>query len=169
MERIINILFYVTYKARVKLHYFFNKVFFIKSFYNLPFILKYFKKIGVDNPLQKFNNEMTDRKEAGIHSPTVTFISSISFIFFSINLCILKIINLEYLFKNKYLALFSMVFPSMLVNLIFIVHNDKYLSYFEKFDKWTKKEKRKYVIITILYYILVIILFFSSIFCKPYS
>ena len=169
MERIINILFYVTYKARVRLHYFLIKALFIKSFYNLPFVLKHFKRMGVDNPLQKLNNEMTDRKGAGVFTPTIIFLSSIAFIFFSINLCILKIVNLEYLFKNKDLALFSMIFPSMIVYFRFIDHNDKYLSYFEKFDKWTKKEKRKYAIITILYYILVKTLFFSSIICKPYS
>jgi len=49
---------------------------------------------------------------------------------------------------------------SAVICYFFVFKNDKYLGYFDKYEKWSQAEKRKYGWLTVAFVIIIFLLFY---------
>jgi|GEM_PF-5954417 len=74
-----------------------------------------------------------------------------------------KIFNFYEYLPGFYFVLFGVV--AMTIGYSISLRNNKYLDHFEQFDKWSKKEKRRNVVLSFLAIIFTIVYFFLSLMC----
>lgn len=158
MERLLNIIHYCFYLIDIKLHFLSNYINPFRLLYKIPFIKKRDERLGISRD-EVLNNTFTN-KEFGI-SIFVSggvLIALIFLLLFSISNIIIKLLEIDYTF-NKSVFIALGIF-SFLVCYIFVFRKDKYLVYFEEFEKCSKKEIRKNVLLSILFVLIMIALFF---------
>lgn len=163
MEKNLNILNYSIFLIFKKIDYFFTKVNPILLLFEIPFIKKYHKKKGW-NPYFERDKLWNDK----IYGFNIIISGGISvavtsIIFISSFGIISRVFNLYEYVPGYYFVLFGGI--AMLIDYIYVFRNDKYLEYFEKFEKWTVKEKRKNIIFSFLAIIAAIAYFFVGLMC----
>ena len=169
LEKLLNILHYCFYLIDVKLHFLSNKINPFVHLGNIPFLKRRIKKQGIDNPKEyiiETVNDVWTNKENGFSIWTSGGVLGGSFavVLFSLILIAEEIYSFE--LPEKSIVILILVIPSYLVLEIFIWRKDKYLKYFDEFEKWSKKTKRRNVLLSFGYLIGVIIFFFWSLFYK---
>lgn len=163
MEKILNAFLYCVYLMEVRLHYLSNKINPAWLLLYIPSIKKRFKRKGQD-PWEEVNKIFTD-KETGfsIWTAQVVVGAVIMGVLIGSFFLVDRIFNFYEYVPEIYFFIFAGV--SMYICHLFILKNDKYLEYFEHYEKWSKSQKRKYIIISFLVIIATIAYLFLSMMC----
>lgn len=147
MERYWNLVHYFIYRTNVRAYILLNKINPIIWSYRLPFMKRRFKKMGIDDPVASFNDVLTN--------PEIGFSSILSGG---------AAYGLVYLFGYGLIFFFSVVsgvytgftavhvvvplLLSFIANYALLFRKDKYLVYFEEFDKLPEAARRKWSLVT---------------------
>lgn len=160
MEKLLNILHYSFYVIYVKLDFLFKKITRVDRIFEIPFLKRRYKKLNQD-PL-KVINELETNKHFGfsIINSGGLLIGSIGIIIFSVILILKGIFEIN-LPERDGLILIQLI-PSYLICYCFVFRKDKYLTYFDEFEKWPKLKKRKIVLISAGFVVGVSVFFFWS-------
>ena len=143
MEQFWNIVYYFAYRADYKLHMVFSKIEPIGLLFRLlllvPYIRKYYEKRGVTlETINKGVDEAFKRPDIGFSS------------FFALALImggkISFILGIFLCFPNRNLIELLIVcfIAALLHDYIFLLHKNKWLKYFEEFDKKPREWKVKW-------------------------
>nr|WP_315423363.1 hypothetical protein [uncultured Pedobacter sp.] len=155
METYLNIIHFCFYKAHYKMHLLANKINPFRLIHKLPFQKKRYEKLGID--INKEIDRSFGDKKFGLSTMAAGGIlwGVLGIFFFSL----LILCNLI-----SYAAMPHIVICSVLSGIVcyfFVFKNDKYLKYFDEFEKCSKLEKWKYgwltlgsvVALSLLFYI----------------
>lgn len=152
MENYLNILHYCFYKAHYKLHLLFNKINPANLIHKLPFQKRRYEKLGIN--IQEVIDKTFSDKTFGI-SMTVAggiLFGVISIFFFSIILIFNLFVSIVYIIGCAVMSGF--------VCYLFVFRNDKYIKYFDEYEKWPEGERCKYIGLTLASVILLFFLFY---------
>lgn len=163
MEKGLNIFIYCTYLIFKKIDYFFKKANPLFLLFRIPIIKKYHKSKGWDPYYEREKIWNDKRNGFNIWISAVILLGVIFGVFLSSFTIISRVFNLyDYVPKFYYLT-YSGV--SFIIGYLYVFKKDKYLDYFKQYEKWTKNQKRKYVLISFLVIIATIAYFFMSLMC----
>lgn len=154
MENYLNIIHFCFYKAHYKLHLLSNKINPFRLIHKLPFQKRRYEKLGID--INKEIDIAFGDKSFGLSTMAAGgmlwgFIN----IFF---LTFLLLFNLIVYGTWMHVIIVSAL--SGAVCYFFVFRNDKYIAYFDRYEKWSKAEKRKYGWLTILSILGLFLLFY---------
>ena len=152
IEFFINALHFCFYKAHYKFHLLANKINPARLLLKIPFIQKRHKELGVD--IYSDINKAFGDKSFGISISVAggVLIALIFFFFFGITGIFIKSV-FGYRVSKVYFIFFGIL--SALISYYLVFKKDKYLKYFNKFEKWNKNECRKFSWLTFLVTIIV--------------
>lgn len=163
MEKKFNAFVYCVYLMDVKLHYLSNKINPAVLLGRLPCVKIKYEKKG-QNFLEEVNKVFTDKTNGiSIIFALGLAIGLIGIILVSSFGIISKVFHLYEYVPGFYFVLFFGI--AMLICYFISFRKNKYLDYFEKFEKWTVKEKRRNIIFSFLAIIAVIVYFFVGLMC----
>lgn len=163
MEKLLNAFLYCIYLMEVRLHYFFNRINPAGLLLHIPFIKKKFERKNQD-PWEEYNKVFTDKVGGHIIARTGGILGGV---IFGILIGSVFLISRTFNFYEN-ISMFHFIICaglSMFICYLNVFKNDKYLDYFEKFGKWPKSQKRKYIIISFLVILASIAYFFVSLMC----
>lgn len=159
IEFYLNVIHFCYYRAHYKMHLLANKVNPFKLIAEIPFVKKRHKKMGIVD-FQKEIDNVFSNKNFGL---SMTFAGGILLsILFVLILSIFGFIRK--LFQIEWLLVHFIIFGvlSAIICYFFVFKNDKYIKYFDIFEKWDKKKKSKYRSLTFASTIIVFLLFILS-------
>ena len=159
IEQFWNIVHYFACKAESKLEYSLLKFTGIVKLYNSSFMKKHFEKASIKAPMRKLEPYKYGGRLTTLLIYTSPFIFFTGLFFHYIAIFIEKPKN----FTPILMAMILFFIISWLFNYVLLFHKDKYLKYFEKFDKKPHKWKIKWAWISmgvILFPFIVLILNF---------
>lgn len=163
MEKLLNAFLYCIYLMEVRLHYLSNKINPAWLLLYVPFIKNKWERKNQD-PIKEYNKVFTDKVGGDIIARTGGILGGVIFgILIGSVLLISRIFNFyENVSKLHFIICGGL---SMVICYLYVFKNDKYLDYFEKFEKWSKSQKRKYIIISFLVVLASIGYFLMSFMC----
>jgi hypothetical protein len=128
--------------------------------HKLPFQKRRYEKLGID--INEEINKVFGNRMFGMSTIVAGgAIMGILFILITaLSMLLIKITNLE--FRLNLFHFITFVLMSFMVCHFFVFKKDKYLAYFEIYDKWTRGEKRKYGWISFTFTAAVVLLFVLS-------
>lgn len=142
MERFWNIIHYCAYNGDYKLHLLFNNINPIVLLLRIPFIKKFYSKKGVD--VESNLNTAFKRPDVGLSSMRVGGLMYVLIFFFQLGI-------IEFFLgitRARPQGIFLIAIPpfiiSIILNYILLFKKNKYLKYFNEFDKMDKSFKRKW-------------------------
>lgn len=136
MENYLNIIHYCFYRVHYRLHLFAKKANPFNLIHKLPFQKRRYEQLGIDIHTE-IDKAFSD-KWIGL-SVTVAggFLwAGIAIFLFSV----LLILNVH--ISMSYVVICALT--SGVISYVFVFRNEKYVEYFEIFEKWSKIEKRQY-------------------------
>ena len=151
VERFLNLIYYFGYRFYIRFSLFFDKINPFALLYKINFIYNFAKKrwqkYGYDDPIEGMNSITLNRKTgfSVIYGHGVTF-AVLMPITLGLYIILSKIIFGE-VFNDYYGFIIGFIIPTFIIHK-YVTKDDKYLKYFEEFDKMPKKEKRKWSWIT---------------------
>jgi hypothetical protein len=160
LEISLNILHYCIYAVHYKLHLLANKVNPFNLIHKLPFQKRRYEKLGID--IQKEINKAFGDERNGV---SITVAGGLLFgmlfllIMGTVHL-IIKLMNFDVVFTVTYFIVFALI--PFIICYFYVFKNDKYLRYFNEFEKWSKVEKRKNVYLSMGFLLLILIIFLGS-------
>ncbi|WP_188462683.1 hypothetical protein [Marivirga lumbricoides] len=160
IELWLNIFHYCLYKAEYKRHMFTNKLNPFVLLGRLPVVKRKFEEQGT-TLLDTTNKIWTDKRFGfGI---MISGAGLVIFLFLII-LSIFDISNgiLKHPINFSWQPFVICILLAYLICHYLVFIGDKYIKYFKKFDKWTRKEKWKYSLLSLAIIIAVIALFIYS-------
>ena len=159
IEKYLNILHYCLYIIDYKMHLLANRVNPSRLLYKIPAIKRKNEQQGID--LNVVVNQFFGDKRFGLSVIIAGGVlwGTFSFWFISLLIILYAVINKSYL-PIFYFWVCGGI--SGLISYVFVFRHDKYLKYFKKYDKWTKKERYYYCTITLLYLLFIICIFFGA-------
>ncbi|RZK39951.1 MAG: hypothetical protein EOO90_16945 [Pedobacter sp.] len=154
IETYLNIIHFCFYKAHYKMHLLANKINPFHLIHKLPFQRRRYEKLGID--IYKEIDRAAGDKEFGVSTIAAGGIlwGGVGFLFLSF----LLLFNLIVYGTMLHVIIVSAL--SGIVCYFFVFRNDKYLAYFDKYEKWSKAEKRKYSWLTFASVVAVLLLFY---------
>lgn len=160
IEFYLNVVHFCYYKSHYKLHLLANKVNPFRLIAEIPVVKRRHKKMGIIN-FQKEMDNVFNSKNFGL---STTFAGGflfalMFFVFFGIFGIVRKFFTTEYL-ETIHFVIFGLL--SAMVCYFFVFKKDKYIKYFNKFEKWTREEKRKYSGLTFIITVFVVIVWILS-------
>lgn len=142
MERFWNIIHYCTYKGDYKLHLLFNNINPVVLLLRIPFIKKFYSNKGVD--VESNLNTAFKRPDFGLSSMRVgglmyglIFFFQLGIIEFFLGITMIKPRGVFFIVTPPFVI-------SIIINNILLFKNDKYLKYFQEFDKMGTSFKRRW-------------------------
>jgi hypothetical protein len=153
MENYLNILHFCFYKAHYKSHLFANKINPFRLLSEMSFIKTRLEKKGITNIQNEINKAFGD-KNFGL-STTVAggmLLGWVGIFIFSLLIVFNLPISMPYIV--------ACVVLSGIISYFFVFRNDKYIKYFDKYEKWSKVEKWKYSWLTFASIIAIFLLFY---------
>ena len=155
MENYLNILHYCFYKAHYKSHLLANKINPFRLLAETPFIKKRLEKKGILNIQNEINKAFGD-KNFGLSTTIAGGIlwGAIAIFFFSL----LIVFNVFVYATMPYIIACALL--SGAICYFFVFRNDKYVEYFDKYEKWTNAEKRKNSWLTLASIVAIFLLFY---------
>jgi len=161
MENSLNILHYCIYLVDCKSHFLSNKINPLLLLYKLPFAKRRFKKLGFEDPMEAYNSGFTDKNFGYSIMVSGGAMAGIVAIFLvSLYGILMNKLYDDYILSLNHFILFALL--AYLICYLLVFKKDKYLIYFEKYETWTRFEKRKYVLLSLGFIVGVIIIFFIS-------
>lgn len=152
MENYLNILHFCFYKAHYKSHLLAKKLNPFNLIHKLPFQKRRYEELGID--IHKEIDKAFGDKNFGL-SMTVAggmLWGGIAIFFFSLLIVFNVRISMPYIIACGVL--------SGIICYFFVFRNDKYLEYFDKYEKWTKAENQKYSWLTFASIVAIFLLFY---------
>lgn len=160
MENSLNILHYCIYKVHYNLHLLFNKINPFMLIHKLPFQKRRYEKLGIDIK-DEMNRAFSDRKYGLSTMVSGGAIVGILFILImAVALLIIKVANSDIRLTTIHFIAFGLL--STAACYFLVLKNDKYLAYFEIYDRWSRSEKIKYGGISFIFTVAVVLLFILS-------
>lgn len=153
MENYLNILHFCFYKAHYKSHLYANKINPFRVLVETSFIKKRLEKKGIMN-IENEINKAFGNKNFGLSTTVAGGIlwGAIAIFFFSLLIVFNVRISMPYIIACGVL--------SGIISYFFVFRNDKYLEYFDRYEKWSKAEKRKYSWLTFGSLLAIFLLFY---------
>lgn len=153
MERVWNYVHYTIFNFYIKAYKLLSYIDPFRLIYKIPTIRKFFAKGGVEDMNQFtddviFNNKLSGLNSiwAGIHMGGLLIL--IEYGLFNIFQAILGKSLIQYVWEPgsnyKWIFIISLLVLPWIVNERLLFKNDKYLKYFDKFDKEPKKVRYKW-------------------------
>lgn len=169
IELFWNIVYYGVYRFDVYLSYLAGFLNPFKAINKIKGVQKYYSTHGV-NDINKLRNEILRNRKFGISSIRSDGVIGglLALVEYGLINIIQKVtgINLvEKIWQNNtsfIIYLLSLLFPVILINNYLLFKKNKYLIYFDKFDKFGTKKKQLYSWICFITVILIVIFFFLS-------
>lgn len=160
MERALNIFHYCSYLFFNKLQLFNNKINLVLLLYKLPYFRKKHKKNNYD-PV-KVHNEVWMNKENGFNVLIADIVLGVTIIaiFMGLFFIITRVLNITHNMPKPYVLIFVAI--GLYISNLYVFKKDKYLDYYQEFEHWTKKQRRKYMLFSFLTIIGTIVFFFAS-------
>lgn len=161
VEFYLNIVHFCYYKAHYKLHLLANKVNPFRLLAEIPVVKRRLEDKGIKNIQKEIDTAFGDKKN-GLSTTVVGgfLFVLLFFFFFGVFGLIRKLFTTEYL-ETIHFIIFGVL--SVVICYVFVFKKDKYIKYFDKFEKWNREEKRKYswliFAITIIIFVLWILSF----------
>lgn len=151
MENYLNIIHFCLYKVHYKSHIFAKKLNPFNIIHKLPFQKRRYEKLGID--IHKEIDKAFGDKNFGLSITIAGGIlwGEIAVFFSALILCLNISLSVYYIVACCVL--------SGLVCYFFVFRDDKYIEYFDKYEKWSKAEKRKYYCFTLTSVVIVFFLF----------
>ncbi len=136
MERYLNILHYCLYRAHYKLHLITERMNPFRLLFSIPAVKRKAKKEGVD--LHKSVDIAFGDKRFGLSTVAAGgFLwGGLALFFFSV-LMMLKV-------SISTPLIIGCGVSSGLICYLYVFKQDKYIKYFDRYEKWSKREKQKY-------------------------
>lgn len=161
MENYLNILHFCFYKAHYKSHFFVKKLNPFNLIHKLPFQQRRYKELGID--IYKEIDKAFGDKNFGL---SMTFAGGLllgNLFFFILALInfFIGLLDLEVTLSMLHFILCGVL--SILLSYFYVFKKDKYIKYFDEFEKWTKPQSRKYCWLSLAFSLLVIVLFIVGI------
>ncbi len=118
-------------------------------------------KYDIEDPVEYYNSMWTDKK----HGWGIMFIGSwligiVGIALISLGKIAISIFNIGADLTIFYFLIMALI--SALICNFLVFKNDKYLRYFEVFERWTKTEKRLNIFLSVCCILFIIALFFIS-------
>lgn len=161
MEHYLNILHFCLYKAHYKSHLFAKRINPFNFLHKLPFQQRRYKELGID--IQTEIDKAFGDRNFGL-SMTVAGCIFLAVLFFFF----LALINFFIALSGLGIAISLVHFIpcgilSIWLSYFYVFKKDKYIMHFDKFEKWTKPESRKYCWLSFCFSILVLALLFLGV------
>ncbi len=154
MEIYLNIIHFCFYKAHYKMHLLTNKINPFRLIHKLPFQKKRYEKLGID--INKEIDRSFGDKKLGLSTMVAGgMLWGVLNIFF---FTLLLLFNLIVYGKMLHVIVVSAL--SGIVCYFFVFRNDKYIEYFDKYEKWSKAEEWKYSWLTFASIVAFFLLFY---------
>lgn len=159
LEFYLNIIHFCYYKAHYKLHLIANKLNPFMLIHKLPFQKRKYEELGID--IQTEIDKAFGDKNFGLSMSVAGGILFIVlfFLFFGVFGLVRKLFTQQNL-ETIHFVIFGIM--SAIITYVFVFKKEKYIQYFDKFEKWTKNEKRKYSWLTFFATIIVFFLWILS-------
>jgi hypothetical protein len=143
-----------------KLHLLSNKINPFLLLFKLPFIKRQADKKGID--LIEVVNNTFGNKNFGLSTMISGggIIGIVFLLLMSLSKILIELLNFNIGLNNYFFITLGLISIALCYYLVF--QKDKYLDYFTEYEKWTRKEIKKYVWISFGFIIGVISLFFMS-------
>jgi hypothetical protein len=139
LENYLNILHFCFYKAHYKLHLLTEWLNPFRFLADIPIIKNRLKKNGILNVQNEMNKAFGD-KNFGLSVTTAG-----GFLFGAVGILVLSLLAIFNVFVYATMPfLIICVILSFAICYLFVFKNDKYIQYFNKYEKWSKAEKQKY-------------------------
>lgn len=163
MEKILNGFLYCIYLMDVKLHYLSNRINPVWLLLYVPFIKKKWERKNQD-PIKEFNKVFTDKVGGHIIARALGIIGGV---IFGILIGSVFLINRFFKFYDYVPMSYYIICGCIAIGIgyVYMLRNDRYLVYFEHYEKWPKKRKRKYIILSFFTVLATIAYFFLSMMC----
>lgn len=169
IELFWNIVYYGLYRFDVYLRYLIGFLNPFKVIYKIKSVQKYYAAQGVNN-MNKLRNQILDNRESGISSIRSGAIiggllALIECTFFNLVQGITESNLIEKIWHSNssfIVYLISLLLPVILINNYLLFKKNKYLKYFDEFDKLGTKKKQLYFCICFITVILIVTFFFLS-------
>ena len=160
MENILNIYHYSLYLMHYRLHLLVNRVNPFILLHKLPMQKRKYKELGID--IDKEVDKAFGNKKFGLSilvSGGLLLVTIFLSIFILLQLLI-RLLDIELIFgKYIYIVIVALSFG---ICYIFVFYKDKYMPYFDRYEKLKRKEQNRYIIFSMLYITLISFLFFVS-------
>ncbi|MGJ1361958.1 hypothetical protein ACR78F_00760 [Sphingobacterium spiritivorum] len=141
MEKYFNTLHFCIYRAFYKVHLFTERINPTNLIHKLPFQRKRYEELGIDIH-QEINKAWGDKRFGLSTVAAGGFLwGGLALFFFSV-LMMLKV-------SISTLLIIGCGVGSGLICYVFVFRQDKYIKYFDRYEKWSKQEKRKYGWLTV--------------------
>lgn len=138
METYLNIIHFCFYRAHYKLHLLANKINPFQLIHKLPFQKKRYEKLGID--IHKEIDRAFRDKKSGL-----SVMIAGGLLWGILGICFFSILILfDLLVYATMLHIVTCSILSGIVCYFFVFRNDKYLEYFDRYEKWSEAEKRNY-------------------------
>lgn len=152
MENYFNIIHFCLYKALYKMHLFTERFNPANLIHKLPFQKRRYEELGIDIH-QEINKAWGDKNFGlGMTIAGGLLWGGMALFFFAL----LMLFNLDISTTH----VIGCAVASGVVSYIFVFRNDKYISYFGRYEKWSGIEKRKYGWLTVGSILAVFLLFY---------
>ncbi len=160
MENSLNILHFCIYKIHYRAHLFFNRINPFMLIHKLPFQKRRYEKLGID--IKKEMNRAFSDKNYGLSIMVSggAIVGVLFILIMAFALLIIKAASIDIILKPAHFIAFALL--STAICYVFVFKNDKYLEYFECYEKWTKDEKVKYGLFSLIFIVAVVLLFVFS-------
>lgn len=160
LEKLFNIVHYCIYLIDRKLHFWSNYINPFRLLLKIPYLKKRDEKLGVNRD-EIFNEAWTNKESGiGIYISGGFLSCLVFFTIFSLVKYSATIADLEVEISKP--LLISLGIISYLLCYILVFRNDKYLKYFDDFDKWNTTQRRINVAVSTIFIITILALFFLS-------
>ncbi len=154
IENYLNVLHFCFYKADYKLHLLSNKINPFHLIHKLPFQKRRYEKLGID-PIETINKVYKNKN----YGTSMVFAGGILWGAMAILfLSLFMVFNVFVYATTPYI--FACAVLSGGICYFFVFRNDKYIKYFDKYEKWTKAEKRKNTWLTLASLVAIFLLFY---------
>lgn len=142
---------YCVYKIHYGFHLAFNRINPANLIDKLPFQKKRYEKLGID--INKLSNDTFGNVKFGLSIMIAggLLIASLFFCFSALFKFLLRTVGI-YLSSFVILYVVSLLFSIIISNFL-VFRKDKYIGYFDKFDKWNRRKKITYAAISVLFII----------------
>jgi len=163
MKNLLNKFHYCIYLMDRRLHYLSNYINPSLLLFRLPCVKKKYERRN-QNIFEEYNKVFTDKNNGfSIWVAEGILMGVIFGILIGSIFLISRIFNF---YENISMFHFMICAGlSMFICYLYVFKNDKYLDYFDQFEKWPKSQKRKYIIISFLVILASIAYFFVSLMC----
>lgn len=154
MENYLNILHFCVYKAHYKSHLLAKKLNPFNLIHKLPFQKRRYEELGIE--IHKEIEKAFGDKNFGLSTAVAGGIlwGGIAIFFFSL----LMVFNVFVYATMPFIVACAVL--SGAICYFFVFKNDKYIQYFDKYEKWTKAEKQKYSWLTFASIVAIFLLFY---------